>query len=157
MFRWFGWVNFAPYTRVAAFADALKEGTLLASRCTGCGARSFPPRADCDACMGREFELVAISGLGTLVTFTTIASAPAGFDREAPYTIGLADLVEGGRALAWIGRSVPRESIAIGMPLQLVPQMREDTEEIHVYYSLERAGVPAPPKQPTAVGLTGEE
>ena len=140
MFRWFGRVNYTPYTRVAAFAEHLKEGRLMASRCRGCGRRSFPPRADCETCLGREFELVEIGGCGTLLTFTTVAAAPAGFEREAPYTVGVVDLEEGGRALAWLGDTVPRESIAIGMTLELVPCIREDTEEIHVYYSLERPG-----------------
>jgi uncharacterized OB-fold protein len=55
----------------------------------------------------------------------------------APYTLGLVDLEEGGRALAWIGTSVPETSLAIGMPLRLVPRVHEDVEDIRVDYTLE--------------------
>lgn len=138
MFKWFGVVNFTPCTRVSEFATHLKDGRIMASRCRACGARSFPPRADCDACMGREFELAEISGSGTLHTFTTIVAAPTGFERHAPYTLGVVDLEAGGRALAWLGDTVARGEIAIGMKLQLVPRIQEDVEEIRVFYTLER-------------------
>jgi uncharacterized OB-fold protein len=138
MFKWFGVVNFTPSTRVSEFATHLKEGRITASRCRACGARSFPPRADCDACMGGEFEWVEISGRCTLHTFTTIVAAPTGFERHAPYTVGVVDLEEGGRALAWLGDTVARDEIAIGMKLQLVPRIQEDAEELRVFYTLER-------------------
>jgi uncharacterized OB-fold protein len=46
MFKWFGLVNFSPYTKVGDFAQHLKDGRLMGSRCKKCGATSFPPRAD---------------------------------------------------------------------------------------------------------------
>jgi uncharacterized OB-fold protein len=140
MFKWFGWINYSPYTRVAAFAEHLKEGRITGSRCRACGRRSFPPRANCEACLASEFELVEIRGRGSLRTFTTVAAASGGFESRVPYTIGVIDLEDGGSALAWIGGTVPSESIAIGMTLQLVPRIREDSEEIRVYYSLELPG-----------------
>jgi uncharacterized OB-fold protein len=140
MFKWFGKVNFTPYTRVSEFAAHLKDGRIMASRCRECGARAFPPRADCDVCMGREFDFVEISGRGTLHTFTTIVAAPTGFEHYAPYTVGVVDLEEGGRALAWLGDTLAKREIAIGMELQLVPQIEEDSEEIRVSYRLEMPG-----------------
>lgn len=140
MFRWFGLVNYTPFTRVADFADWLKDGHLMGSRCRGCGEESFPPRADCAVCMGRAFDFVAVSGRGTLHSFTTIVAAPAGFNARAPYTLGLVDLAEGGRALAAFGETVEESAIAIGMPLQLVPFIVEDSEDIKVLYRLEQPG-----------------
>jgi uncharacterized OB-fold protein len=140
MFKWFGKVNFTPCTRVAEFAAHLKDGRMMAARCRGCGAHSFPPRADCEACMGRSFEFVEISGRGTLYTYTTVAAAPTGFERAAPYTIGVLALEEGGRALAWIGDTLPERELRIGMPLQLVPRVDDECEQIAVSYTLERAG-----------------
>jgi uncharacterized OB-fold protein len=90
--------------------------------------------------MSGDFEFVEVSGTGTLVTFTKIVAAPTGFEDVAPYTIGVLDLAEGGRALAWLGETVPEADIAIGMELQLVPQVLEELEEIKVYYTLERPG-----------------
>ena len=140
MFKWFGLVNFSPYTKVGDFAQHLKDGRLMGSRCKQCGATSFPPRADCEACMSGEFELFEMSGKATPHTFTKIVAAPTGFEDVAPYTVGVADLDETGRLLAWIGDTIKEEEIEIGMPLQVVPKIFEELEEIKVYYSLEKPG-----------------
>jgi uncharacterized OB-fold protein len=148
MFKWFGLVNYAPHTKVAEFARHLKDGRLVGTKCAECGATAFPPRADCAECMSPQFEFVDVSGKGTLHTFTTIVAAPTGFEHLAPYVLGLVDLDDGGRALAWIGPTVNAEDIEIGMELQVVPQMAEESEEIRVYYSLERPGTMWPRTQP---------
>jgi len=140
VFEWFGKVNFCPYTKVSEFASHLKDGRLMASRCGKCGYESFPLRADCAKCLAGEFELFEISGRGTLHTHTRIDAAPAGFEDMAPFTIGVVDLEETGRLLAWFGESIPEPEIAIGMPLQVVPRIFEELEEIKLYYSLEKPG-----------------
>jgi len=140
MFKWFGLVNFAPFTKVTDFAQYLKDGRLMGSRCKKCGATSFPPRADCDVCMSGDFEFLEISGKATLHTFTKIVAAPTGFEGVSPYIVGVVDLEEGGRALAWFGDTIKEEEIEIGMELQVVPQIFEELEEIKVYYSLEKPG-----------------
>ena len=140
MFKWFGKVNFAPYTKVTDFAKHLKDGRLMGTRCKDCGAFSFPPRADCEACMSGNFEFVELSGKSTLQTFTKIVAAPTGFEDVVPYTVGVVDLEEGGRALAWFGDTVQEDEIEIGMDLQVVPQIFDEEENIKVYYSLEKPG-----------------
>lgn len=153
MFKWFGIVNFSPATRVAAFADHLREGRLMASRCTKCGQRSFPPRADCERCLSPEFEWVELSGRGRLVTWSRISAAPAGFEAYAPYVLGVVDLDEGGRALAWLGDSLGEDALRIGMELRLVPRLHEELEEIHVDYVLEAPRPAASPgSEPVAAG-----
>jgi uncharacterized OB-fold protein len=140
MFKWFGKVNFSPYTKVSEFAQYLKDGYLMGSRCKKCGTTSFPPRADCAHCMSGDFEFFEISGKATLHTFTRIVAAPTGFEDVAPYTVGVVDLEETGRLLAWFGESIQPDEIKIGMKLQVVPQVFEELEEIKVYYSLEKPG-----------------
>jgi uncharacterized OB-fold protein len=140
MFKWFGKVNFSPYTKVTDFAQYLKDGYLMATRCKKCGATSFPPRADCVECLSDEFEFFEISGKATLHTFTKIVAAPTGFEEVVPYTVGVVDLEETGRLLAWIGESIPEDKIEIGMEMQVVPQIFDEEEEIKVYYSLEKPG-----------------
>lgn len=140
MFKWFGLVNFVPYTKVGGFAQHLKDGRLMGSRCTRCGETSFPPRADCEACLGHEFDFIERSGRARLLTYTKIVAAPTGFEEVAPYTVGVADLEEGGRILAWIGESIPEGEIAIDMELQVVPQILEELEEIKVFYRFEKPG-----------------
>jgi uncharacterized OB-fold protein len=145
MFKWFGHVSYTPATRVAAFAEHLRAGRLVGSRCRACGARSFPPRADCEACLSGDFELVPVSGRARLHTWTRIVAPPRGFEDVAPYTLGLVDLAEGGRALATFGPTVPADAIAIGMELEIVPRIDEASEAIHVDYTLEAPGTSRPP------------
>jgi len=140
MFKWFGKVNFTPYTKVTDFAQHLKDGHLMGTICKKCGQRSFPPRADCETCLSGDFEFQEMSGKATLHTWTKIVAAPTGFEDVAPYIVGLVDLEEGGRALAWIGETINEAEIKIGMELQIVPQIFEELEEIKVYYSLEKPG-----------------
>ena len=90
--------------------------------------------------MSGDFEFVEMSGKGTVNTYTKIVAAPTGFDELAPYIIGVVDLVEGGRALAWFGETIPEQDVKIGMSVQIVPRIFEEMEEIKVYYSLERPG-----------------
>ncbi len=140
MFKWFGKVNFSPFTKVTEFAQHLKDGRLMGSRCKKCSAISFPPRADCVECMSDKFDFFEISGKGTLHTNTKIVAAPTGFEDMTPYIVGVADLEETGRILAWIGESIPEDEIKIGMDVQVVPQIFEELEDIKVYYSLEKPG-----------------
>ncbi len=140
MFKWFGKVNFSPYTRVSEFANHLKDGRLMGSKCKQCGVESFPPRADCSQCLSAEFEYIEFSGKATLVSHTKIHAAPTGFEDAVPYTIGVVDLEETGRLLAWFGDSIGDDEIEIGMKLQVVPQIFDDIPEIKVYYSLEKPG-----------------
>jgi len=140
MFKWFGKVNFSPFTKVTDFAQHLKDGRIMGSRCNKCSAISFPPRADCEACMSGDFEFFEMTGKSVLNTYTKIVAAPTGFEDETPYIVGVVDLEEGGRALAWFGESIKEDDIKIGMELQLVPQIFDELEEIKVYYSLEKPG-----------------
>ena len=140
MFGWFGKVSFVPYSKVSDFAVHLKDGRLMGSVCKACGYQTFPPRADCPECSEGDFAYKEVSGRGKVCTFTTIATAPTGFDDVAPYTTALVDLEEGGRLLGWIGDTIPEDEIRIGMEVQVVPRVFEETEEIKVYYTIEKPG-----------------
>lgn len=140
MFKWYGWLNFSPFTKVSDFANYLRGGYIMGSKCKKCGFTTFPPRADCPECMSGDFEWVEYSGKGTVHTFTKIVAAPTGFEDKAPYIVGLVDLPEGGRLVAWFGESLPEEDIKVGMDVQAVPQIFEDTPDIKIYLSLEKPG-----------------
>ena len=66
-----------------------------------------------------------------------IHAAPKGFDDIAPYTIGIVDLKEGGRLLAWIG-DIPKDKIKNDMPVKVIPRIFEEIEEIKLYYTIEK-------------------
>jgi uncharacterized OB-fold protein len=140
VFSWFGKINYTPHTKVDQFAEYLKDGYLMGSRCKSCGYNTYPPRADCPKCLSSEFEFVEWSGKGKLMTFTKITAAPTGFQDIAPYTVGLVELEDGGRLIGWFGESIPEQEQAIGMDLQVVPRLFEEQENIQVYYTLEKPG-----------------
>lgn len=143
MFGWFGTVAYTAHCKVDGFAARLREGRLSASRCTGCGARSFPPRADCPRCLSGEFELVDIDGRARLLSYTRVHAAPSGFEHLAPYSLGVAELEElgpAGRVMAWLGPSIEPGAAEVGMPVRVVPRLREEIEPIQVDYTLEAAG-----------------
>ena len=138
MFSWFGKVSFVAYTKVSDFAVHLKNGRLMGSVCSRCGYTSFPPRADCPECLSGDFEFSEFSGRGTVYTYSVIAAAPTGFDDDVPYTAVVVDLEEGGRLLAWSGETI--DDVEIGMPVQVVPRIYEEIEDIRVYYTVEQPG-----------------
>ncbi len=140
MFEWFGFVSYCRHTKVGDFARHLKDGRLMGSRCLACGRTAYPPRADCPACRGGAFEFRELSGRGVVATFTRITAAPAGFETRVPFTIGVVDLEEGGRLLAWFGATIPERDVAIGLPVQVVPRIDGESEPIKVHYTLEAPG-----------------
>jgi uncharacterized OB-fold protein len=150
MFSWFGKVSFVPFTKVSDFAVHLKDGRLMGSICKDCGHTSFPPRADCPECLSGNFEFKEYNGKGKVYTYTTISAAPTGFGDIVPYTIAVVELDEGGRLMAWTGETISSNEIKIGMPVQVVPRLFEESPEIKVYYSVEKPGTtwtkaPPPP------------
>ena len=81
-----------------------------------------------------------MSGKGEVMTFTRIDAAPAGFEDVTPFTVGVIDLEETGRLLAWFGETVDESEVEIGMPVQVVPRVFEELEQIKVHYTLEKPG-----------------
>ena len=85
-------------------------------------------------------HITEMSGRGKVLTFTRIDAAPAGFENDVPFHLGVIDLEETGRLLANFGETVDPSEIAIDMPVQVVPRMVEEIEPIKVYYTLEKPG-----------------
>ncbi len=128
----------APYYRL--------EG----SRCRGCGAVQFPPRAGgggdgamgggdgtgargtpaaacagCAACGCRETEPYRFSGRGTVFSFAEVAQPPRGF--AGPYLVALVELEEGVRVTAQL-TDVDAAEVEIGMPVEMVTRRLQETE-----------------------------
>ncbi|UCF07793.1 MAG: Zn-ribbon domain-containing OB-fold protein [Thermoplasmata archaeon] len=125
-FERFGKVSFAPFTKVSKFVDFLDEGKIKGTVCRACNTFHFPPRGDCVQCLSSEIDWKEISGKAKLVTYTTIHAAPIGFEDDKPYTIGVVDLEEGGRALGWI-EGLEEKDLSIGMALKVeIKNLEED-------------------------------
>ncbi len=68
---------------------------LVGNKCKACGSAHFPPRAVCKGCGGEAMDQFKFSGSGNILSYTTIHTAPDGFEKQAPYVIALIKLDEG--------------------------------------------------------------
>lgn len=124
-----GKVDFVPFSKVDGIEEKLKEGKISGTMCKKCGNIFLPPRMDCPECLDEEMEWVDCENEGTLVTFTTIHAAPAGFEEDVPYTICLVDVKGGGRLLGWLEGK--EEDTKIGMTVRI--RIKDLPEERMIY------------------------
>ena len=117
-FRKFGTVSFTGTTRVNDFIDHLEQGSVTGTRCKSCGKAFFPPRADCWACRSSEMEWFDVQGTGKLVTFSTLAFGPKGFEGDLPYTIALVDFGEY-KLFGRMAGGIADADLSIGMALMV--------------------------------------
>ena len=73
--HWEGNLNVEKYVFTAGvagerFFKRLKEGKLLASRCSKCGTKYFPARAYCEKCHSEINEYFEIDNTGIVDTYT---------------------------------------------------------------------------------------
>jgi len=119
-FESFGRKSFMAATKVAPFVDFLAEGKIKGTVCKDCGAKSFPPRADCVSCFSPNVDWFDMPTKGTLTTFSTLQYAPFGFEADTPYTLGLVDFgQEGLKLFARFATDVDVDALKIGMSVSV--------------------------------------
>ena len=91
---------------------------LEAARCTECGKVSFPARRICPKCRGQDFEQIALSRRGKVVTSTVIHVPPDEFLNEAPYAVALVETPEGARLMTQVVDCDP-DTVLPGMEVTL--------------------------------------
>ncbi len=91
---------------------------LEAVRCRGCGKVSFPARRICPKCRGQDFEQIALSRRGNVVTSTVIHVPPDEFLNEAPYAVALVETPEGARLMTQVVDCDP-DTVLPGMEVTL--------------------------------------
>ncbi len=106
-----------PFT-IEQFYKFLSEQKLMAAKCVKCGKIHLPPRNLCDNCLSDNFDWMPISGKGKLLTYTIIHIAPAQFQSQAPYAIGIVQLERDLRIPGLI-KDVTQEKLKIGMDLTI--------------------------------------
>lgn len=107
-----------PISKTREFWDALKEGRFVTTKCAKCGYVSFPPQADCPKCMGSESSWVELGRDATLVTYTHVRITPASFADKDSYVIGIGELGNGLKVLAWL-EGTKLEDAKPGMKLRI--------------------------------------
>ena len=116
-FRKFGTVSFTGTTRVNDFIDRLEDGRVSGTRCESCGKVFFPPRADCCHCRTSQMEWIDVRETGKLVTFSTLAFGPRGFEGDLPYTIALVDFGTC-KIFGRLAGGIDASELSIGMALK---------------------------------------
>ncbi len=102
-----------PVTEIARpYWEGCREGELRLQRCTACERFQFYPRIVCSHCGADSFEWQAVSGRGTVASFTVVRRgiSPA---YVAPYVVALIDLEEGPRLMSTVVGCEP-EAVQVG-------------------------------------------
>jgi hypothetical protein len=71
---------------------------------------SFPERAICPACRGRDWEKTNLSWRGKVITSTIVQVPPNDLQMEGPYAVAIVETPEGARLMAQIVDCDPAEA-----------------------------------------------
>ncbi len=118
-FNKFGTISFTSTTKVNDFIDKLEAGKVSGTICKECGAKYFPPRADCCKCLSSSMEWFDVSGKGKLLTYSKLEYAPIGFENDLPYCIAVVDFGEF-KMFGRISGDIADSEIKGGMELKAV-------------------------------------
>ena len=125
-FEKFGRKSFTAMTKTGKFVDMLVEGKIEGTVCKKCGAKFFPPRADCASCLSKEMDWFEMPKKGKLETFTTAYYAPFGFEADPPYTMGVVDFGANLKLFARVAKEVKLEDVKVGMDVGVRPLKYDD-------------------------------
>lgn len=108
---------------------------LIGELCPQCGTRLFPPRDVCPRCNGSAKTPFQFGGRGVVYSFSTMYTAPKGFEEYAPYTVALIKLDEGPLITAQL-TDMDKDEVRIGMPVEMVTRkIREEGEDGLILYN----------------------
>ena len=124
-FEKFGRKSFTGITKTSKFVDLLTEGKIEGTVCKKCGAKFFPPRADCASCLSKDMDWFEIPKKGKLETFTVASYAPFGFEKDCPYTMGVVDFGDL-KLFARLTKDLKPEDIKVGMDVTVKTLQYED-------------------------------
>lgn len=109
--------------------------SLVGERCDHCHNAIFPPRDVCPHCAEPAQTEFALSGRGTVYSYTTVFDPPTGFEAYAPYPVALVKLEEGPMVTAQL-TDVAAHDVQIGMPVEMVTRkLSEQGDEGIIIYS----------------------
>ena len=125
----FGIISFTSEARMSQFVGYLEKGKIMATQCRVCGAKYFPPQAECSKCLGSQIEWFELNPDGRLLTYTVVRYGPAGFENRSPYVIAIVELGDGLRMLGHLDHRITEQEVRIGMKLKVAP-IRLDGDRI---------------------------
>lgn len=120
---------------IANWRNYTNKYRLCATKCVACNKIYYPKKHLC-ICGSQNFEVIELSGKGTLVTFTQVVNPPELFKAMAPYCVGIVELEEGPRVMAQLADTCIKK-LAINMPVSVVfRKMYEDGQEGIINYGI---------------------
>ncbi len=119
-FDQFGVISFTSATKTEKFVELLQADKLSGTVCKSCGAKFFPPRSDCSYCLSDEMDWFEIKGPGELISYTTAMYAPAGFENDVPYSLGVAEFPEGVKVFGRMDKSIKQDQLKAGMKVKVM-------------------------------------
>jgi len=135
-FGGFGKISFTSVTKVNNFIGHLQEGRVTGTRCKTCGKIFFPPRADCCASMDSAMDWFEIQGRGTLQAFSTLYYAPAGLEKDLPYSIAVVDFGSF-RMFGHLDPAIAIDRLRIGMKLKVYVQTLSEKQVIYGFQEIQ--------------------
>lgn len=108
-----------PSEDTQPYWDGLARGEFLVQRCKDCGRLRHYPRPVCDGCWSMAHEWVALSGQGTVHSWT-VCHHPfhLGFKAQSPYVLLTVDLAEGVRAMGQL-RGMDPAGLRLGVEVRV--------------------------------------
>jgi uncharacterized OB-fold protein len=103
--------------------------------CSTCKETFFPPRKICPSCRrASKLKDIKLDGLGEVMTYTVIHSAPEGFERQTPYIMAIVKLKSGPMLTTQIV-DCEEDEITIGTKVEGVfRKIREEGKDGPIYY-----------------------
>lgn len=133
-FERFGIKSFTAVSKVNDFIDHLEDGNVTGTKCKNCGQVFFPPRADCYQCLSGEVEWFDIEGAGTLLSYSMLKYAPAGFEADTPYSVALVDF-NTCKVFGRIAKDISEKDLKIGMQMKVVVHRLQDDRIAYEFHS----------------------
>lgn len=122
-----------PYWRAA------KEECLVAPECRACGVLRFPPTPFCPSCQSQDVEWIALSGLGSVFSYTIIRGLPGMPELTlVPVVVEPVDLP--GVHLVSNLVDVDPDEVHVGMAVEVEFLPIEDAWNLPVFRALRHAG-----------------
>jgi uncharacterized OB-fold protein len=91
---------------------------LEAARCRSCNKVVYPARRICPSCRGGQWEKIALTRRGKVVTSTVVHVPASDFLMEAPYAMAVVETPEGARLMTQVVDCDP-SSVRPGMEVNL--------------------------------------
>ena len=103
------------------FIETIKEGKILAHKCTNCGNLSLATVYFCKKCGKRGFDDFILNGQGRVETYTIMTVPPTGFEKYAPYAWAVISLENYDLRISGFLPNIQKpEDLAIGTAVKIV-------------------------------------